>query len=90
MVGDTKPCMLVLTSKNLAVLRTTLGWPDVRASSTNVLLVGSCSRRRSSANEPQLMVMPAATHNTSQEISGAHRVCAVAPSLTMLHHLTNT
>jgi hypothetical protein len=48
-----------LTSRNLAVLCTTEGWPELRASIISVLAVGRCRMRRSSVSEPQLMVMPA-------------------------------
>lgn len=49
----------LLTSRNLAVLCTTEGWPELRTSIINVLAVGRCRMRRSSVREPQLMVMPA-------------------------------
>lgn len=53
------------------MLRTTRGWPMDSASSMSVLAVGRCRMCSSSANEPQLMVMPA----NSSGIAVTH-VCA--------------
>lgn len=63
------------------MLRTTRGCPVASASRTSVLAVGSCSSRRSSAKEPQLMVMPAQrnaepTHRYVEDADMPGNTCA--------------